>query len=54
MIKCDKAMKRSKEQCRTPQGEYWRCNKDCKSCICALFKKEDGTWEHRKNEKWGH
>ena len=55
MIKCDEAMRRSKERCFVPVevGESlyvkrWKCNKDCENCHCALHKKNDGTWEHTR------
>lgn len=53
MIKCDKAMRRSKERCLTPFYTRWKCDGDCDSCPCALHKKGDGTWEHKKIE-WAH
>ena len=46
MIKCDKAMRRSKERCYIREGVHWYCNGDCENCHCALHKKPDGTWEH--------
>lgn len=51
MIKCDEAMKRSKEKCFTPYGTRWRCTDNCRECICAMFKQEDGTWMHKKIDK---
>ena len=53
MIKCDESMRRSKERCWTPNNRRWRCTGECKECHCALFKKDDGTWEHLKI-RWGH
>lgn len=47
MIKCDEAMKRSKERCYSQEKVRWRCTKNCDSCHCALYKRDDGTWEHR-------
>lgn len=51
MIKCDEAMRRSKERCYIPFGRRWRCTTNCKECICAMFKQEDGTWIHKKLDR---
>lgn len=53
MIKCDEAMRRSKERCYKPAGDKWRCTGECRECHCGLHKKDDGTWEHKKIE-WAH
>lgn len=47
-MRCDEAMRRSKERCQTKNKESWRCNKKCDSCHCAIFKRSDGTEEHLK------
>ena len=44
--RCDQAMKRSKEKCNTPFFKKWKCNDDCRNCICCLMTMEDGTEEH--------
>ena len=46
MIRCDKAMKRSKERCKASLETMWKCTHECAHCICGLRKKEDGTWAH--------
>ena len=46
--KCDKAMRRSKERCSTPVYTRWRCTGECQNCVCGMYKKDDGTWEHNK------
>lgn len=51
MIKCDEAMRRSKERCFIPFGRRWRCTTNCQECICAMFKQEDGTWIHKKLDR---
>lgn len=51
MIKCDESMRRSKERCYIPFGRRWRCTTNCKECICAMFKQEDGTWIHKKLDR---
>ena len=53
MIKCDKAMRRSKQRCLTPFYTRWKCDGDCGPCPCALHKKADGTWEHTPM-RYGH
>lgn len=47
MIKCDEAMRRSKEQALGVDNKPWRCTLRCDECHCALHKRTDGTWEHR-------
>lgn len=47
MIKCDEAMRRSKERCYIQEGVRWRCTHNCDGCHCALHKRSDGTWEHK-------
>ena len=46
--KCDKAVRRSKERCSTPVYTRWRCIGECQNCVCGMYKKDDGTWEHNK------
>lgn len=48
MIRCDKPMKRAKEEAvaKHPVADQWRCNGDCVRCVCALKKNNNGTWEH--------
>lgn len=46
MIRCDEPMKKSKEKCYAQENVRWVCAKDCEHCVCAMFKKTDGTWEH--------
>lgn len=53
MIRCDKAMRRSKEKPVPYIGEPWKCNKQCKKCVCALHKNDDGTWSHTPYRKDG-
>lgn len=47
MIKCDEAMRRSKERCYLQEHVRWECKHDCEHCHCALHKNKDGTWEHK-------
>ncbi len=35
--RCDEAMRRSKEKCRTPSGYKWKCTGECKTCICCIY-----------------
>ena len=44
--RCDKSMKRSKEQCNTPYHKPWRCTGECKDCICSIYKTENGIEQH--------
>lgn len=44
--RCDESMKRSKEKCITPLYTRWKCNNDCKTCICCIYKINDGTEHH--------
>lgn len=44
--RCDKPMRRSKEQCNTAFNRWWRCTGECKVCICCLITLDDGTEEH--------
>lgn len=46
--RCDVPMRRSKERCRKPNGKPWRCTGECKSCICSIYKTDNGT-EHHNN-----
>lgn len=39
-------MRKSKEQCYTRAGVRWRCNKDCKNCMCCLEKDHNGEESH--------
>lgn len=45
-IRCDVPMRKSKERCRRPSGKRWRCDKECRKCICCLIKSADGTERH--------
>lgn len=45
-IRCDKPMRKRKEKLMTPLYTQWRCTGDCKGCICALVKSDDGTESH--------
>lgn len=47
--RCDKAMRRSKERCYTPFHRRWRCNADCRSCVCCIVTEPDGTEKHLGN-----
>lgn len=51
MIKCDEAMRRSKEKCWTPEGRKWRCTGECKQCPCAMHKQYDASWVHTKFDR---
>lgn len=44
--RCDEPMKRSKEECRLPNGKRWRCTKDCRECICCIYTTDDGREAH--------
>ena len=48
---CDKAMKRSKERCKTPDGIRWRCDGDCKNCICCIATEEGGNRSHMRYDR---
>ena len=48
---CDKAMKRSKEKCWTPEGRRWRCDGDCKNCICCITTLQGGERSHARFER---
>ena len=50
--RCDVPMRRSKEQCNTPNNTPWRCTEDCKSCICCIVKDENGDERHLGANKW--
>ena len=45
--RCDKPMRRSKERGYIRAGVHWKCGKSCSSCICCIFKDENGTERHR-------
>lgn len=47
-IRCDTAMRRSKEKAGEGVRDIrrFRCTGECKSCICGMIKRSDGTWEH--------
>lgn len=52
--RCDKPMRRSKERCYIYAGTHWKCTKDCKNCMCAIFKDEYGGERHKgviRNER---
>lgn len=44
--RCDKSMKRSKEQAHFPDGKRWKCSGDCEYCFCCIIKLENGDEEH--------
>lgn len=50
MIRCDEAMKKSKEKCyfmtATGKVKRWRCNSICYHCICGLKQDSQGIWSH--------
>lgn len=48
-VRCDKAMRRSKEKTRelTEFGvPKWRCSGSCETCICGIIRHPDGTETH--------
>lgn len=50
-IRCDEAMRKSKEQARswTAYGvPKWKCNNDCERCICGMKQDEKGIWCHNR------
>ena len=52
--RCDRQMRRSKEQGHLPSGRRWRCTEDCNTCFCCIEKIEDGTERHfsyRRHDK---
>ena len=53
MVRCDKAMRRSKEKPVPYIGEPWRCTGQCKTCVCGLHQNDDGTWSHTPYRKDG-
>ena len=50
--RCDEPMKRSKEQGYIRDGVHWKCNNNCKSCICCIVKDEYGNEHHIGAMKW--
>ena len=44
--KCDVPMKRSKEKCNTANHTWWKCTKECSTCICGMYQTEEGDWHH--------
>ena len=44
--KCDEQMKRSKEKCNTANHTWWKCTKECSTCICGMYQTEEGDWHH--------
>ena len=54
-IRCDEAMRRSKEQARswTASGiPKWKCKGNCETCICGMRQNLKFEWEHNaKNEQ---
>ena len=44
--RCDEPMRRSKEKCNTPYHKRWKCNEDCKNCICCIQMDEQGNESH--------
>ena len=49
--RCDKPMRRSKEQGYIRAGVHWKCTSKCNECICGLIQQEDGTWKHVRISK---
>ena len=46
--RCDEPMRRSKEQGYIRQGVHWKCTNQCKTCICSIYKTNNGV-EHHNN-----
>lgn len=44
--RCDIPMRRSKEKCKTLNGDHWKCHGNCDGCFCAIYKYSDGTESH--------
>ena len=44
--RCDEAMRRSKEKGFRAPGIRWRCDGECKECICCIVKSDDGNERH--------
>ena len=44
--RCDKPMRRSKEQGYIRAGVHWKCTGECKSCLCCIVKDENGNEHH--------
>ena len=51
--RCDKPMRRSKEQGYVSEGIPWRCTGECQDCFCCIYTTDDGKDRHvnltRKN-----
>jgi hypothetical protein len=48
-VRCDKAMRRSKERVREIKGlslPKWKCTKDCANCICGIIRDKSGNEHH--------
>ena len=48
-VRCDEAMRRSKERTRSWQVyaiPKWKCPQDCRRCICGLVQDANGEWSH--------
>ena len=45
-IRCDEAMRKSKERCYTPDHRRWKCTNECSNCICCLYKDRYGLEHH--------
>ena len=50
--RCDRQMRSSKERCWTPSHRRWKCNDDCKNCICCIVKDEMGNEHHIGANRW--
>lgn len=54
--RCDKAMRRSKERCYQPmifssERRKWKCTEDCRNCICAIVREDNGIEHHVRFDK---
>lgn len=54
-IRCDEPMKRSKERnsrwYRVLGVQKWKCDNDCKRCICGMTMNSKCEWEHNHGER---
>lgn len=44
--RCDVQMRKSKEKCNTANHTWWKCTKECSTCICGMYQTEEGDWHH--------
>lgn len=45
--RCDKPMRRSKEQCwLSYKKKHWQCTGECKNCICCIERDAYGNERH--------